>query len=188
MSAATWIPRALQKWAQGIVGPVSGDAGPAEGVGRVSELYRSPVNVIVLLVHDDGRVLGVRHNATSTTSPNQVTFVGGKLEAGEFVDEGAPRELAEETGVRVVPEDLEFCQLLHYQDSDAVRVIGTVFTARRWQGEAHNAEPDKHDAILWIDLGNPPTDCHPYTREVLESFTAKRLYTTLTVSASGGTS
>ena len=102
--------------------------------------------------------------------------------------EGALRELVEETGVRVAPEDLEFCQLVHYAGPDGVRVIGTVFTAQRWQGEAHNAEPDKHDAILWIDPGNPPPDCHPYTREVLESFTAGRRYTTLTVPTSGGTS
>ncbi|MFD0441245.1 NUDIX domain-containing protein [Streptomyces chartreusis] len=154
----------------------------------MSDLYMSPVNVIVLLVRDDGRVLAVRHNATSTTSPNQVTVVGGKLEAGEFVHEGALRELAEETGVRVAPEDLEFCQLVHYEGPDGVRVIGTVFTAQRWPGEAHNAEPGKHDAVLWIDPGNPPPDCHPYTREVLESFTAGRLYATLTVTARGGAS
>ncbi|MEU9168540.1 NUDIX domain-containing protein [Streptomyces sp. NPDC048420] len=151
----------------------------------MSDLYTSPVNVMVLLVRADGRVLAVRHNATSKTSPNQVTIVGGKLEAGEFVDEGAQRELAEETGVRVAPEDLEFCQLVHYLDTDGVRVIGTVFTAQRWQGEAHNAEPGKHDAVLWIDPGSPPPDCHPYTREVLGSFTVGRLYTTLTVTANG---
>ncbi|MFJ2812148.1 NUDIX domain-containing protein [Streptomyces sp. NPDC087294] len=153
----------------------------------MSNLYLSPVNVIVVLVRDDGCVLAVRHNATSTTSPHQVTVVGGKLEAGEFVDEGALCELAEETGVRVAPEDLEFCQLVHYHGPDGVRVIGTVFTAQRWQGEAHNAEPGKHDAIVWIDPENPPPDCHPYTRAVLKSFTAERRYTTLTVPASGGT-
>ncbi len=35
---------------------------------------------------------------------------------------------------------------------------------------------------------NPPGGCHPYKREVLESFSAGRRYTALTVSASGGTS
>ncbi|WP_343243820.1 NUDIX domain-containing protein [Streptomyces sp. SID13726] len=153
----------------------------------MTDLYTSPVNVMVLLVRDDGRVLAVRHNATSNTSPNQVTVVGGKLEADEFVHEGALRELAEETGVHVAPEDLAFCQLVHYEGPDRVRVIGTVFTAQRWQGEAHNAEPGKHSAVLWIDPGSPPRDCHPYTRKVLESFTAGRLYSTLTVPAVRGT-
>lgn len=57
--------------------------------------YLSPSNVMVLLQRDDGRILTVRHNETSKTSPNQITVVGGKLEDGEFLDEGALRELAE---------------------------------------------------------------------------------------------
>ena len=148
--------------------------------------YLSPSNVMVLLQRDDGRILTVRHNETSKTSPNQITVVGGKLEDGEFLDEGALRELAEETGVHVAAEELEFCQLVHYLDTDGVRVIGAVFTAQRWQGEPRNAEPRKHDGILWIDPRNPPSDCHPYTRKVLENFSAGRLYSTITIAASEG--
>lgn len=171
---------------RGIVERRADDAGPAGGADGVCDPYLSPANVMVLVVRDDGRILAVRHNEKSRTSANQVTVVGGKLEAGEFLDEGALRELTEDTGVHVAPDDLEFCQLVHYLDTDGVRVIGAVFTAQRWQGVPVNAEPHKHDGILWIDPGNPPRDCHPYTREVLESFTAGRLFTTITVSADGG--
>lgn len=148
--------------------------------------HLSPVNVMVLLQRGDGRVLAVRHNATSKTCPNQVTVIGGKLENGEFLDEGAARELFEETGVRVTVEELEICQTVHYLGPDGVRVIGVVFTAQRWQGEPHNAEPDKHQTVLWIAPHNPPTDCHPYTRQVLENFVTGRLYGNITVPASGG--
>ncbi|MEU0108292.1 NUDIX domain-containing protein [Streptomyces sp. NPDC006251] len=152
----------------------------------MSVQYLSPVHVMVLLQRDDGRILAVRHNSTSTTSPDQVTVIGGKLDDGEFLDEGALRELHEETGARVDPDDLEFCQTVHYRGPDNLRVIGVVFTAQRWQGNPYNAEPGKHSALLWIDPGNPPADCHPYTRRVLENFMAGRLFGRITVPASGG--
>ncbi|MDQ1033192.1 8-oxo-dGTP pyrophosphatase MutT (NUDIX family) [Streptomyces umbrinus] len=65
----------------------------------MSDKHLSPANAIVLLQRDDGRILAVRHNATSGTCPNQVTVIGGKLEDGEFLDEGAARELSEEVGI-----------------------------------------------------------------------------------------
>ena len=52
--------------------------------------------------------------------------------------------------------------------------------------ESRATPQDKHKAILWIAPGNPPTDCHPYTREVLANFMAGRLYRNPTVTASGG--
>lgn len=72
------------------------------------DLNLSPVNGTVALVRVNGRLLAVRHNMTSTTLPSQVTIFSDRLGSDEFVDEGALRELAEETGVRVAPEDLEF--------------------------------------------------------------------------------
>ncbi|MFM9462727.1 NUDIX domain-containing protein [Streptomyces scabiei] len=152
----------------------------------MSKHYLSPANAMVLLQREDGRILAVRHNDTSATCPGQVTVIGGKLENGEFLDEGAVRELYEETGIRVAARDLEICQTVHYLGPNGMRVIGVVFTAQRWVGEPHNAEPDKHKAILWIDPGNPPSDCHPYTREVLANFMTGRLYGNITVTASGG--
>jgi endonuclease/exonuclease/phosphatase family metal-dependent hydrolase len=102
--------------------------------------YLSPANVMELVQRDDGRVLAVRHNETSKTSPNQVTVVGGKLEHGEFVHEGALRELTEETSVHVAAEDLEFCQLVHYLDADGER--GSAWSSWRSGGRAKRATPN----------------------------------------------
>jgi 8-oxo-dGTP pyrophosphatase MutT (NUDIX family) len=152
----------------------------------VNAPYLSPAHVIVLLQRSDGRVLAVQHTDASATAPGQITVIGGTLKRDEFLDEGALRELAEKTGVRVAPAELEFCQLVHGQAPDGARIISVLFTAQRWQGEPRNTEPEEHRAMLWVDPGRPPSDCHPYTLQVLRNFTAGRLYGTMTAPAGGG--
>ncbi|MER8197652.1 NUDIX domain-containing protein [Streptomyces microflavus] len=143
----------------------------------MSHVHRSIGHVMVLLLHPaDGRVLTVRHQPRSWHSPGLLTVVGGCLEAGEFFDEGAARELAEETGIVVSPEQLEFCQLVHLHAADGERVTGVVFLARQWEGEPYNREPDTHSELVWADPGSPPEDCHPFTREVLAHFAAGLRY------------
>ncbi|MET9956406.1 NUDIX domain-containing protein [Streptomyces sp. NPDC006339] len=153
-------------------------------------VYRSISHVMVLLQHpSDDRVLTVRHQPGSWHSPGLLTVVGGRLEAGEFFDEGAARELAEETGIRVVPDRLELCQLVHLHASDGERVAGVVFLVREWEGEPYNREPDTHTELVWVDPASPPKDCHPFTHEVLRQFTAGHQYANVTapeLTAGGG--
>ncbi|MGW7329163.1 NUDIX domain-containing protein [Streptomyces sp. NPDC054840] len=89
--------------------------------------------MILLQRPADGRILTVRHQATSWHSPEMLTVVGGRLEEGEFLDEGAARELAEEVGIHISPDRLRFCQLLHFHAADGERVIGA-FSVREWDG------------------------------------------------------
>ncbi|MFJ1742532.1 NUDIX domain-containing protein [Streptomyces microflavus] len=143
----------------------------------MSHVHRSIGHVMVLLQRPvDGRVLTVRHQPRSWHSPGLLTVVGGRLEAAEFFDESAARELAEETGIVVPPGQLEFCQLVHLHAADEERVTGVVFLARQWQGEPYTREPDTHSELVWADPGSPPADCHPFTREVLAHFTAGLRY------------
>ncbi|MEU1666261.1 NUDIX domain-containing protein [Streptomyces sparsogenes] len=143
----------------------------------MSDAHRSITHVMVLLQRPaDGRVLTVRHQHRSWHSPGLLTVVGGRLEAGEFFDEGAARELAEETGILIARERLEFCQLVHLHAADGERVTGVVFPAREWEGEPYNREPNTHSELIWVDPAAPPADCHPFTHEVLRHFVAGRRY------------
>ncbi|MDJ0381803.1 NUDIX domain-containing protein [Streptomyces sp. G-G2] len=143
----------------------------------MSAVHRSIGNVMVLLQRRyDGRVLTVRHQATSWHSPGMLTVVGGRLEEGEFLDEGAARELAEEAGIQVAPDRLRFCQLPHFHAADGERVIGAVLTLRDWEGTPYNREPETHSELVWVDPAAPPPDCHPFTHEVLTHFATDQLY------------
>ncbi|GGZ29715.1 NUDIX domain-containing protein [Streptomyces poonensis] len=117
----------------------------------MSDVHRSIAHVIVLLQRpSDGRVLTVRHQPHSWHSPGLLTVGGGKLEACESFDEGAARELAEEVGIRIAPDQLEFCQLAHLHAAEGERVVGAVFLARSWRGEPYNREPGIHTELVWV--------------------------------------
>ncbi|MER6778031.1 MULTISPECIES: NUDIX domain-containing protein [unclassified Streptomyces] len=147
----------------------------------MSALHRSIGNVMVLLQRPgDGLVLTVRHRSTSWHSPGMLTVVGGRLEDGEFLNEGASRELAEEVGIHVAPDRLRFCQLPHFHAADGERVIGAVFAVPEWEGTPYNREPRTHSELVWVDPAAPPPDCHPFTHAVLAHFAVGQLYGNVT--------
>ncbi|GHI10466.1 hypothetical protein AQI88_30865 [Streptomyces cellostaticus] len=141
--------------------------------------YRLICDAIMLLVRADGRVLCVRKNAQAEHASSQLTAVGGHLEDGEAVDAAARREAREEAGVDVAPRDQEFVGLAHYNSPQGGGRLGAVFTAQVWSGEVRNAEPDKHEAVVWVDPARPPADCHPYTLAIFEMYRTGALYLSL---------
>lgn len=57
--------------------------------------------VMVLLVDRQGRLLLQLRDEHAPVAPNQWSLPGGSVESGETPEEGARRELLEETGLRV---------------------------------------------------------------------------------------
>jgi 8-oxo-dGTP diphosphatase len=86
----------------------------------------------------------------------------GKLESGETVRAGAARELLEETGVEVDPDDLRLVHVVHHKQSVDVERIGFFFEATRWQGEPVNREADKCLALEWFSVHDLPADIIEY--------------------------
>ncbi|MFE2325314.1 NUDIX domain-containing protein [Streptomyces sp. NPDC059385] len=115
----------------------------------MSEVDRS-ISHVLLQRPDDGQVLTVRHQPASWHSPGLLTVIDDRLEADEFLDEGATRKLAEEIGIQVPPDGLRFCQLPHFHAADGERVIGAVFIVRDWDGEPCNREPRTHSERVWV--------------------------------------
>ena len=55
----------------------------------------------VILANDAGHILMQHRDASAPTSPNKWSLPGGGIEEGETAEEGARRELLEETGLQV---------------------------------------------------------------------------------------
>ncbi|UXM92721.1 NUDIX hydrolase [Paenarthrobacter sp. JL.01a] len=130
------------------------------------------MNVIVVsavcVYNQAGQLLTVRKRGTE-----KFMHPGGKPETGETAAEAASRELLEEVGIEVAPEDLEPLGLWHAvaANEDETTIEATVFTAPgTW--EAH---PSAEIAeIRWLDLGAPlPDDLAPLlTDHVLPALAA----------------
>lgn len=95
---------------------------------------------LVFPLRSDGRILlGRKRRGMGFGKWNGF---GGKIEAGETMRECAARELWEECGLQVRPEDLEMVgDLYFHQPSDtAWSHAGIVYLARNWVGEPYVSE------------------------------------------------
>ena len=103
-----------------------------------------------------GRLLTVRKRGT-----DKFMHPGGKPEPGETAAQAASRELVEEVGIVVAPEDLQLMGvwLADAANEAATDIEATVFTA---PGTWH-AHPSAEIAeIRWLDLaGELPADLAP---------------------------
>ncbi|CAN7222618.1 NUDIX domain-containing protein [Arthrobacter sp. LjRoot78] len=127
--------------------------------------------VSAVCVYDrTGRLLTVRKRGT-----DKFMHPGGKPEPGETAAQAASRELLEEVGIAVAPEDLQLMGvwLADAANEAATDIEATVFTA---PGTWH-AHPSAEIAeIRWLDLaGELPADLAPLlTDHILPALAAGR--------------
>lgn len=123
-----------------------------------------PTGVHVLLKRD-GKVLMLRRAGTGFFD-GLYSLPGGHVEPGESLRQTASRELIEETGLSVQPATLVYLGVVH-RLSDTNR-IDFFLQASSWVGYPEICEPDKCDALAWIDTRALPGEIVPYVRCALE--------------------
>jgi 8-oxo-dGTP diphosphatase len=83
----------------------------------------------------------------------------GRVETGESFREAAVREVLEEVGLRVLPEQLRQVYTLHRNEAECGTIwVEVFFEAELWEGEPHNGEPSLHSGIEWLPAGALPLD------------------------------
>ena len=82
-------------------------------------------------------------------------FVGGKMEFGESFEQTAVRECFEETGIKLLPEQIKVLDVTN--DFDGISHYVTIFTvARVHKATACVIEPDKCLKWEWKDINKLP--------------------------------
>ncbi|MFE4515142.1 NUDIX domain-containing protein [Kitasatospora sp. NPDC056783] len=129
---------------------------------------------VCVIVHDEAaaRILCVHYAANGWSVTPAWTVPGGKVEEGERLDEAAARELREETGLTVDPEELRLVHTVQVRAGWDGRTpfLLSAFATTRWRGEPANTEPDKHLAVEWRDASALPTPMFPTAHAALDAY------------------
>jgi mutator protein MutT len=126
----------------------------------------------LLLIKDGKILLGRRYN--TGYEDGKYSLPAGHIEEHETVMQGTAREIEEEIGIKVKPNDLVLVHVMHRRADD--ERIDLFFTAKRWRGMPMNKEPHKCDELQWFMIKKLPTNVIPYIAEAIENHLKRKFY------------
>lgn len=144
----------------------------------MEEKKKVGVGLGVMILKDGKLLLGRRHDDPEKASSllkgaGTWTMPGGKLHFGETFEEGAKREVLEETGITLNKMDV-ICVNQDMVENAHFITIGLFSDA--FSGEPQVMEPDEITEWRWFDLDNLPSPIYFPSAKVLENYKQKRFY------------
>ena len=136
----------------------------------MSERPTFPIGVNVLVVKDGKLLLGQRKN---TSGEGDWGLPGGHLEKDEKMEDGAKRELKEETGLEA---DLKFANLANGRNVEP-HYLHVSFLAENIKGEPQLMEPEKCSEWKWFPLNDLPKNIFVGHRRPIEGFLKHEILT-----------
>lgn len=99
----------------------------------------------------------------------------GHLDGNETARAGCAREIKEEIGVHLKPEDLEVVHVMHRKAESDER-IDFFMTTSAYSGEIKNCEPHKCDDLRWFKLNELPVNVVDYVKVAIENYKSGVFY------------
>lgn len=113
---------------------------------------RLKVKIVVLLVWErEGKYLFSKRIHTGYCD-GFYTIPAGHIDAGEVPRAALVREVKEEIGLQIAPDDLEFVHALYSKDQYAHYYFQLRKAAVGYTSEPRNTEPEKCERLCWASL------------------------------------
>ena len=115
---------------------------------------RPSVGLGVIIVNEEGKILiGKRRGSHAP----HYSIPGGALELGESFEDGAVREVVEETGLSINnPKVVAVVNNLETYRSEGIHFVSAILLAESYEGVPKQMEPEKCEEWLWCDPANLP--------------------------------
>lgn len=130
----------------------------------------------VMVLKNNKVLLGKRHEDADKADSElhgegTWTMPGGKFEWGESFEEGASRELKEETGM-ILKKAKVIC--VNNDKNEYAHFVTVGFFAEDYSGEPIVMEPDEITEWKWFELDKLPAKVFPPSIKVLECYLKKK--------------
>ncbi len=132
----------------------------------------------VMLFRNNKILLGRRHDdpekaSSQLNGAGKWTMPGGKLDFGETFEEGAKREVKEETGIELNTAKV-IC--VNNDKVETAHFVTIGLFSEDFNGEPKVMEPDEITEWQWFDLDNLPSPIYFPSAEILENYKKKLFY------------
>jgi 8-oxo-dGTP diphosphatase len=132
----------------------------------------------VMMLKDGKVLLGKRHEDTDKADSELKgegtwTMPGGKLEYQESFEQGAKREVMEETGIKLSNVKV---MCVNNDKNEYAHFITIGLFSDDFEGEARVMEPDEITEWKWFELDNVPEKLFFPTKRMLENYKQKKFY------------
>ena len=134
----------------------------------------------VMMMKNGKILLGRRHDdpekaSSALRGEGTWTMPGGKLDFGESFEDGARREVLEETGIKL--KDLKvFC--LNNNKNEHAHFITIGLYSENFDGEPKVMEPDEIVEWQWFSLDNFPNPLYFPSAKMINNYKEKKFYIT----------
>lgn len=135
---------------------------------------RPAVGVGVIVVNQDKEILIGKRKGSHAPS---YSIPGGHLELGESFEQGAIREIKEETGMTIEgPQVICVTNNLKTFEQEGYHSVSVILVARQYQGEPQLLEPDKCEGWLWVNPNTLPQPHFDASESAVECFLKGLVY------------